>query len=128
MPRSNPLADALAAIGKIPDRRAREVVLREFYQAYKDDPRLWDDPVKAEPVEPRRLGTVLSVRLSSDLAAELWRRADALGVSLSDVLRHAADEFVRPTGWRCQHISVSGRLESATCGQGCTMTPQYATS
>lgn len=127
MPRHNPLAEALAAIDKIPDERAREVVLREFTQAYKDDPRLWGDG-ETHPVQPRKLDTLISVRLPGDLVAELRGRADALGISLSDVLRHAADEFVRPAGWRCEHMSVSGRLESATCGQGCEMAPQYATS
>jgi hypothetical protein len=123
----DPLAEALAAIDKIPDAKMREVVVREFYQAYKDDPRLWGDAVRAEPVQPRRLGTIISVRLSSDLAAALRERADALGVSLSDLIRHAADEFIRPTGLRCEHMGISGSfLQSATCPQGCSMQPTYA--
>lgn len=119
------LTKVLAVIDKIPNKRQREVVKREFYRVYKDDPRLWADG-EGSVVEPRKLDTVISVRLPSDLAAQLRERANALGVNVSDLLRHAADEFIRPTGWRCQHVAITGRLESANCGYGCAMTPQFA--
>lgn len=45
---------------------------------------------KSEPVGPRRLGQMVSLRLEPDLAAAIRNLADSRGVSLSELLREAA--------------------------------------
>jgi hypothetical protein len=47
-----------------------------------------------EPVEPRRLDQMFSLRLDPDLAAALRDAANARGTSVSELLREAAIRFL----------------------------------
>ena len=61
----------------------------------------------AEFVEPRRLDHVVSVRLQPELLAALRRVAEERGVTVSDLLREAADRLLEAQDQQ-QPIEVYG--------------------
>jgi len=64
-----------------------EWVRAEYYQEHKDHGCLWADAPIAREVEPRRLDTMMTVRMTGPQAAELRRRANAAGVSTGWLIR-----------------------------------------
>jgi hypothetical protein len=65
----------------------------DFYQAHKDDPEIWGEPV-ASPIRKvgrpsRGLAMRITVRFSPDEAAIIRRIAEEQEVPLSEVVRQA---------------------------------------
>jgi hypothetical protein len=58
------------------------------YQAHRDDAEEWGEPVQPEP-KKRRLGAMLSVRLTPEEAERVREAASDAGQSLSEFLRAA---------------------------------------
>jgi hypothetical protein len=56
-------------------------------------------PGSGQPVEPRRLGQIVSLRLEPQLAAALRALADRREVTVSELLRAAAVELVAGDGY-----------------------------
>lgn len=69
----------------------------EFYQQHKDDPEVWGEPIEGSPPAHRRgLDATITVRFSTEEAAEIRALAKELGVSYSNIVRRAVQRFVRP--------------------------------
>lgn len=72
------------------DRRRTEVERREAAQAAKGQ----IEEGAEEPVEPTKLGQMLSLRLSPEIAVALRRIASERNTSVSELLREAAQRLV----------------------------------
>jgi hypothetical protein len=79
-----------------------EQELADFYQAHKDDPELWSDPVPAPPRKRGRPGRGLAaritVRFTPEEAAMIYRVAEAEGLVLAEAVRQAVRAYADPTG------------------------------
>jgi len=92
----------------------------EYYQATKDDDDEWGEPVPApRSGRPgsRRMGSMVSVRLSAEEAGRLRLAAEAAGLSLSGFLRDAAlgkavGEFGRVPTWVGSEATIVQRTSS----------------
>jgi hypothetical protein len=69
----------------------------DFYQAHKDDPEIWGDPV---PTQSRRRGRPsrglearITVRFTPEETAIIHRVAEAEGLLFSEVVRRAVRAF-----------------------------------
>jgi hypothetical protein len=86
-------------------------------------------PGSGVPITPKLLGTVISLRLPSPLAADLRDAANARGVTVSDMLRDLIEKALgTPVGWRCEHFnmtSLPGVLGRPMGFCGCEMQPVY---
>lgn len=86
-------------------------------------------PGRARAIEPRRLDTIVSLRLPADLAEKLFALAAESGETLSGLLRRTAQGLVeQPIGWRCEHMNLTGPrgvIGSVSTDCGCTPTPVY---
>jgi hypothetical protein len=69
------------------DARKRERALREELDRTADDAIIEGS---GQPLPPRRLGHMVSLRLELELAAKLRELADRRGVTLSELLREGA--------------------------------------
>jgi hypothetical protein len=69
------------------DARKRERDLREELDRTADDAIIEGS---GQPLPPRRLGHMISLRLEPELAAKLRELADRRGVTLSELLREGA--------------------------------------
>ncbi|MPZ13996.1 MAG: hypothetical protein GEU73_06165 [Chloroflexi bacterium] len=72
---------------------ATEQEWADFYQAHKDDPEIWSDPVPA-PVRPRGRpsqgrGAKITVRFTAEELAHIRSEARETGTSYSEVVRRA---------------------------------------
>lgn len=77
--------------------------------AHSEDEGEWDDePVQ---IEVRPSGSqVISVRVPDDLADLLFAEVDRRRVRLSDVVRAALDQHLRPTTWRVVRVMPGERI------------------
>lgn len=99
-----------------------EVERRELAKAHRDEIEVG----YAVPVTPKRLGQIMSVRLSGEVAGQLRDYANAKSESVSDVIRRAVLELLETPGigFRCAHaaiVSNPGVLLSASADCGCVM-------
>jgi mobilization protein NikA len=68
-----------------------------FYREHKDDPEIWGEPEMDTAPAPRRaLSATITVRFSPEEASEIRTLAKKLGISYSDIIRRAVQEFVHP--------------------------------
>jgi hypothetical protein len=109
---------------------AREAVRVRCELARQRKGEVVEDPGVA--IEARDLPTVVSVRVPGDLAAALREVANARGVSVSDLLRGAAQRLVgKPAiGYQCDHMNITslpGLLGKVTAWCGCDMQLVYST-
>jgi hypothetical protein len=61
-----------------------------YYEAHKDDPAEWGEPMPTPAKPRRRLASMISVRLAPDELAVVREGADERGLSVSGFLRMAA--------------------------------------
>ena len=101
-------------------RTAGEAGVREFYQAHKGDPHVFDFD-SAVAVAPRTFRSPADEFAEFDMTEEEFDRAFAAGIPA---------QIVVPVGWRCQHVSitvggdaVAGGPATAWCG--CKMAPIF---
>jgi Ribbon-helix-helix protein, copG family len=84
------------------------------YQRLKDQPGAWDTADVSEPEKGRPLGATLSVRLSPEDMRLLRQQADNAGLSYSELVRRAVEQFIRPrveVRWDADHNAwVNGSL------------------
>lgn len=110
--------------------RAKEIVEREFYFEHRDDPKMWGDVYGVATIKPKRLDVIQSVRFDADTVTAVRERARAAGYTgVSDYLRMLAEQSIRPTGFRCDHMSITGGSDSAHLVSAtgcCEMEPVYA--
>ena len=68
-----------------------------FYEANRDEPDLWGEPVKPEPL-PRRQGlaATITVRFSEEEAAAICHLAKEADLTYSEIVRRAVQAFTRP--------------------------------
>ena len=63
----------------------------EYYQAHRDDPNEWGDPVEAPVMPPRTgLGVSITVRFSPPEAEAIRRTAKQEGMTYSEIVRKAS--------------------------------------
>ena len=81
-----------------------------YYQAHRDDPGEWDEPEQPPVVARRRLGAVVSVRISAEEESLLRGVATERRLSLSAFMRDAALASAgQPRG--VDPAELAGRLE-----------------
>jgi len=101
---------------------------RELAWAHRDD----IIPGSERAIQPKELGQIVSVRLTTAEVSALRDYADKLGWTMSEVIRHATRAMVgRPIGWQCEHMnmtSLPGILSSPHGYCGCEMRPVYDVS
>src|SRR6185369_9253525 len=81
-------------------------------------------------IKPRRLGTILSVRLTPNLFEKLADKAAKDGITVSELVRQLVNSSVsQPIGYKCEHVNITGSVEifkqPPTAGCGCRMLPVY---
>jgi len=65
----------------------------------------------AEPVEPRRLGQMVSLRLETDTIVALREIANNRGITLSDLLREAAGMIIEASQYSRQITDLSYEVQ-----------------
>src|SRR2546423_7746929 len=85
------------------EERVRERELRE--RAQRGEGRVLEG--SGRRLEPRRLGTMVSVRLEPELVAELRALATAHGLSMSELLRQAGWDLVQAAKAEAYYMKIS---------------------
>ncbi len=81
-----------------------------FYREHKDDPEMWGEPETDTAPAPRRaLSATITVRFSPEEASEIRELAKKLGISYSEIIRRAVQEFVHPHAMT-KYITSGGLL------------------
>jgi hypothetical protein len=83
----------------------------EYYQAHKDDPEEWGEPVHAPKPPRRRLVAMISVRFSPEEEQAVRRAAQEMGKSVSNFIRGAA---LKAAGYREHGAATAPRTSSST--------------
>jgi hypothetical protein len=86
----------------------------DHYQAHKDDPAEWGQPVPAPRPHRRRLAAMISVRFTPDEERAVRRVAAGQGLSVSGFLRQAALDQAAPR--RSYPLHALERTRTATTG------------
>lgn len=68
-----------------------------YFEAHRDDPNEWGDPVEAPVVSARKgLGVSITVRFSPPEAEAIRRTAKQEGMTYSEIVRKAVERYVKP--------------------------------
>lgn len=69
-----------------------------FYQAHKDDPRIWGDAQERDkPRQRKNLSATITVRFSPEEADLIRHMAEERGASYSDIIREAIKAYAEPS-------------------------------
>jgi len=88
------------------DMPMSEVVRRELADAHRDDA-----VIGSSPVEGRRLGQMVSLRLEPEVLSALRQIANERGVTVSDLLREGAGLVLEGREKRMQVLQISLGVE-----------------
>jgi hypothetical protein len=91
----------------------------EYYQSHKDDSSEWGEPLKQRKPERRKLGAMVSIRLSPEEHRLVRRAAELRGTSVSNFIRQLVLDACSPApagGWWASFAEMRTSVQGAVSG------------